>query len=149
MPVPAVNVAVFNPEGKVLLTRRSPRVRAPGTWVLPGGHVEFGETWESAAYREIEEECGIRLNSIKLMGVYSDPLLTTSETVLKEGYRGQFVVALYWSDDFSGNVSPNDEVDLWGWYGPLELPNALLKSHPVRVSDAFDFNQNPSKVFVR
>src|SRR5690606_14096302 len=35
-------------------------------WDLPKGKVEAGETTESAALREVEEECGI--NNLKLLG---------------------------------------------------------------------------------
>ena len=42
-------------------------------WSLPGGYVEYGETVEQAAERELLEECGINLNLGRLLGVYSDP----------------------------------------------------------------------------
>ncbi|KAI9502679.1 NUDIX hydrolase domain-like protein, partial [Coemansia spiralis] len=33
-----------------------------GTWALPGGHLEMGESWASCTQREVEEECGIRIS---------------------------------------------------------------------------------------
>jgi 8-oxo-dGTP pyrophosphatase MutT (NUDIX family) len=33
--------------------------RQPGVWLFPKGHVEFGETKEDAALRELEEESGV------------------------------------------------------------------------------------------
>ena len=33
----------------------------PGTWVLPGGHIDVGETFEECAVREILEETGIEI----------------------------------------------------------------------------------------
>lgn len=35
---------------------------APNQWGLVGGHLEDGEKWESALYRELEEETGLRLD---------------------------------------------------------------------------------------
>jgi 8-oxo-dGTP diphosphatase len=47
-------MAVFDSEDKVLLTRRSENIGIfPNAWVLPGGHVENGETLEEAVIREI------------------------------------------------------------------------------------------------
>ena len=33
----------------------------PGAWVLPGGHIEVGESLEECAVREIKEETGINI----------------------------------------------------------------------------------------
>lgn len=48
--------------GRVLLQERDEHApRAANKWGLPGGHVEDGESFEAAAYRELEEETGIVL----------------------------------------------------------------------------------------
>lgn len=44
--------------GRVLLQRRSQHVHHPGTWSIPGGALESGETPEAAALREAREEAG-------------------------------------------------------------------------------------------
>jgi 8-oxo-dGTP diphosphatase len=36
---------------------------APNQWGLVGGHLEDGEEWEAALYRELEEETGLRMDS--------------------------------------------------------------------------------------
>jgi 8-oxo-dGTP pyrophosphatase MutT (NUDIX family) len=53
MSFPAVVRAfVFNPDGKVLMAQH----KAGTPWVLPGGHVESGESIHSAMIRELQEE---------------------------------------------------------------------------------------------
>ena len=53
----------------LLIKRKNP----PHGWALPGGFVDYGETVEEAVRREALEETGLRLTSVTLFGVYSDP----------------------------------------------------------------------------
>ena len=55
-------MAILDKNGKILLTRRPKSMRIfPWAWVLPGGHIELGETFEEAVIREINEETGIKI----------------------------------------------------------------------------------------
>lgn len=56
-------------DGIVLIKRKYP----PYGWALPGGFVNVGETVEEAACREAEEETGLKISDLWLVGVYSDP----------------------------------------------------------------------------
>jgi len=62
----AVNVAVIQ-DGKILLTQREDF----GTWILPSGGVEDGESIAQAAIRETKEETGLDIELTRLVGVYS------------------------------------------------------------------------------
>jgi len=54
-------------EGRVLIQFRP----FPPGWELPGGHVDGGEDPALTAAREAEEECGLRVRVVGLVGVYS------------------------------------------------------------------------------
>jgi 8-oxo-dGTP diphosphatase len=60
---PRLGVAVFgtNPAGLLLLGQRGKQPNY-GKLVLPGGGVEFGETLEDAARREVKEETGLEID---------------------------------------------------------------------------------------
>lgn len=51
---------VFNAAGDVLLIRRGKEPQY-GRWMVPGGTLEWGETLEEAAVREVREETGIEI----------------------------------------------------------------------------------------
>ncbi len=55
-------IVLVDPAGRVLLQERDEHAPiAPDQWSMVGGHVEDGEDFEPAAYRELEEETGLRL----------------------------------------------------------------------------------------
>lgn len=65
-----VGALIFNDEKKILLALRGPLAKNErGTWEIPGGAVEFGETLQQALTREIREELGIEINIIKMLHV--------------------------------------------------------------------------------
>ena len=67
--VPSVFVAARWLGGRLLLVRRCDS----GTWELPGGRVDIGETAVEAAVRETAEEAGVRVLVTGFAGLFSDP----------------------------------------------------------------------------
>jgi 8-oxo-dGTP diphosphatase len=77
MPFPATpalttDCVVFDERGHVLLVRRKYEP-FKGSYALPGGFVEVGETVEDGCRRELKEETGLEVGALRLIGVYSNP----------------------------------------------------------------------------
>lgn len=69
-PVVGLAVVAKQADGRIVLIRRGDT----GTWALPGGTVEWGETLVSTFHRELEEEAGIESATMEgIVGVYSRP----------------------------------------------------------------------------
>lgn len=65
-----VGAAIFDSSGKLFITLRGQKAKnEKGKWELPGGSVEFGETFQNAIRREIKEEFGVEIEIIELLGI--------------------------------------------------------------------------------
>jgi 8-oxo-dGTP diphosphatase len=87
-------VIVLREDGAALLQHRDdiPTINDPGLWVIPGGHVEAGETAVAGAVREVEEETCYRSRAPR-------PLAEFHATEL--GYEGDFQMVFFW-DEYDG-----------------------------------------------
>lgn len=56
-----VAVALFDADGRVLLTQRPEGKSMAGLWEFPGGKIEAGELPEAALSREMREELGVEI----------------------------------------------------------------------------------------
>jgi 8-oxo-dGTP diphosphatase len=66
---PAAAVALFDLKDRILLLRRKDNDK----WTMPGGTMDFGESLEQCAFREVREETGFEIEITGLIGIYTDP----------------------------------------------------------------------------
>ncbi len=74
-PIPTVDVILRrnSADKKEILIEKRGRPPFKDQYSLPGGHVDYGETVEEGALRELREETSLEANLLGILGVYSDP----------------------------------------------------------------------------
>lgn len=126
-PVPAAGV-ILEHRRRVLLVKRKYDPRA-GQWCLPAGFMEYGESPERCAVRELREETGIVGRLTGLFGVYAgvdDP-------------RVRSVLVLYTAERESGRLRPGDDAVATRWFARGDLPDDIaFASHRQALAEYFD-----------
>jgi 8-oxo-dGTP diphosphatase len=89
-PAVACDCVVFRTNGKQLELLVVKRGTEPfkGKYALPGGFMEWGESCEKAAARELEEETGIKKIELDQLGVFSVPGRDPRGTVVSIAFLG-------------------------------------------------------------
>lgn len=65
-----IGIFVFK-DGKFLMIQRQ-GAHGAGSWSIPGGHLEFGESFKDTAIREVKEETGLDIKNVRFGAVTND-----------------------------------------------------------------------------
>ncbi len=123
---------VYSKDGKLLVARGSERGVYPGTWKIPGGGVDEGETHAEALVREIKEETTIDASGCPIELV-DDNMSGEGEKTLKDGERVLAKMKFYtykvtlssYSKDTKVVLDPNEFVE-YKWVALAELKSLQL-----------------------
>ena len=97
---------------QVLLQKRGD----DGSWGLPGGALNPGETLEQAARRELLEETGLVAGALSLLDVYSGPEFVVS---YPDGFSAYVVGATYEATEITGTLRVDGvETLALRWFDP-------------------------------
>jgi 8-oxo-dGTP diphosphatase len=66
---PGIGVAVFIIKDKKFLMIKRRGSHGQGTWSVPGGWMEYGETFDQTSKREVLEEVGLEINNVRFGAV--------------------------------------------------------------------------------
>jgi ADP-ribose pyrophosphatase YjhB (NUDIX family) len=108
--------------GKILLVKRR---NPPYGWAIPGGFIEYGESAEDAAARELREETGIGLEDLAQFHVYSEP---------GRDPRFHTVTVVFTATSSDTPIAGDDAAEI-SLFNPDELPSPLAFDHGQILED--------------
>lgn len=131
-PRPAVTadcvVITKEAEPKVLLIQRGADPYK-GCWAFPGGFMNMDETTEQCAIRELEEETGLKVSTVRQIGVYSK---------VDRDPRGRTITVAYLAIiDKPAQVTGQDDAAKAEWF-PLSALPELAFDHADIMADAIN-----------
>ena len=117
---PSAGVAVLDDEGRLLLVQRAD----DGSWCLPGGRLQAGESFADCARRECREELGCDVTLDGLAGVGSNP--GSQIHGYPDGRTVQFVGVVF-RGRLAGSLATGDgEVTAARWFTADDLPVPIM-----------------------
>ena len=111
-----IGVTIYK-DGKVLLGKRKGSHGA-GAFAFPGGHLEYMESFEGCARREVLEETGMQIKNVRFVHLLN----------LKEYAPKQYVhigLAADWENG-EPEIKEPEKVETWDWYDMENLPQPLF-----------------------
>lgn len=118
-----VGVIVLNEKNQLLLGLRNDHpensdcdLHLRGPWTMPGGKLEFGESFEEAGIRETKEETDLDVEDVEVICFSND-----------QNQHVQFVTVGMIAKKYSGDVKimEPDEITDWKWFDIDKLPKKM------------------------
>jgi 8-oxo-dGTP diphosphatase len=109
---------IIKKDSRYLLGKRKGS-HGEGTWSFPGGHLEFGESTEKTAIREVQEEVGIKIKNLEKVTYTNDYFHETNKH-----YITLFIKADY--DSGEVKIMEPDKCTEWKWFKWEEMPRPLF-----------------------
>ncbi|RKF13114.1 NUDIX domain-containing protein [Alginatibacterium sediminis] len=121
-----VGVIILNHEGKLLVGKR--RGSHAPYWSIPGGHLDLGESFESAAIRELKEETGLDIQDPIVISVSNN-----QQTYEQEGYHSISVILHAKHNGAEPQLLEPEKCEQWRWVNMNALPQPHFEASDSAV----------------
>lgn len=112
--------------GKVLLGYRKSKY-GDGEYAFPGGRLEYGESFEECARREIAEEAGIEMENIRFQ------FLANIKKYTPEHHYIYVSLIADWKNGEPQSLEPDKNIE-WKWYDLSQLPQPLFVTSQLAIN---------------
>lgn len=128
-PAPTVDIIIEladRPHRPIILIER---LNPPFGWAIPGGFVDYGESVETAAVREAQEEIGLQVELIEQFQVYSDPNRDPR----------QHTISIVFIATATGEPQAADDAKNLGIFQAWDVPTDLCFDHDKILKDYWHY----------
>jgi len=125
-PIVGIGAVILGPEGVLMIKRGKPPRK--GSWSLPGGAQELGETIHDAARREVREETGLDVEILGLIDTV-DSIRKDADGRVEYHYTLIDVAAVV----TGGSLGPGSDADDARWFDAAEIAAMNLWSETHRI----------------
>ena len=127
-----IGVIIITEAGKILLGKRL-NAQGHGTWAPPGGHLEYGESFEECARREALEETGLTVGDLQQVTT-----INNVDTVVNNHGVTIFMYAQYIGGE--PKVMEPEKCESWHWFDINgKLPEPLFQPFQLFINGFHEF----------
>lgn len=130
-----LGVLILNPKNQILLGKRK-GAHGEFTFAPPGGHLEYGETFEECAIRETLEETGLQVISPEFVAITNDVFPQE-----QKHYVSVFMMVRIAEGQTVKNCEP-EKTEEWCWFNINQLPSNLFLPLHQLISNKSYGDQN-------
>jgi len=127
------SVSKQNPQNPTFLIGKRIGSHGAGTFALPGGHLEFGESPEDCAAREVLEETGLQVKNLRFLTATNDVMKKD-----KKHYITMFVVCERANEEDEARVTEPDKCEGWEWNSWEELVALVSKEREAKEGEVLE-----------
>jgi len=130
---PKVGVGAMILKGSMTLLGKRKGSHGEGEYAFPGGHLEYMESFEDCARREIKEECGVEVKNVRFQFLAN---------IVKYAPKHYVHIGLVadWNNGEPKVLEPG-KCESWGWYDLNNLPSPMFEPCALAI-EAFKTNKN-------
>jgi len=128
---PKVGIGVIVIKGNQILLGKRKNAHGAGFWSPPGGHLEFGESFEECARRELLEETGLEVRDI-----VQGPI--TNDLFLDENKHYITISMIAQHDQGEPKALEPEKCEDWYWFDLSKLPSPLFLPFANLLKQGFD-----------
>lgn len=128
---PRIGIGVIVVQDHRVLLGKRRGSHGAGTWSFPGGHLEWGESIDACAQREVLEETDVVVRNVRHVAFTNDVFAT----------EGKHHVTLYVAADYASGtpqVAEPEKCEQWEWFFWDMLPKPLFLPVQNLLAQGFD-----------